>query len=343
MKKNCKTTKTETKENSRPAVNDAEKNCIPAVNETTEICEPEKSKPKKNKPKKSWKPTKPQMKTFGMDLLFDIIGSILYGLGMYTFAAHANFAPGGVTGLAILVNHLIPQLPIGFCSVLLNIPIVIICYKTLGKMFFVRSVKTILISALFMDVLLPLIPVYEGEQMLAAIFGGILAGAGLTFIYARDSSTGGTDFVIMAIRKRHPHLSIGNISMVVDGIIILLGYFVYGNSINAVLYGIIMDICYSVLIDKLMYGMDARKLAIIISSEGKAIADRIGTEVGRGVTVTNGYGAYTGNERQILLCTCSNAEIFKLKRIVYAVDNKAFVTINSVDAAYGEGFKAYDK
>ncbi|MCH5278873.1 MAG: YitT family protein [Christensenellaceae bacterium] len=285
--------------------------------------------------------TAARIKTLAADVLYDILGSILYGAGMYTFAVAANFAPGGVSGIAILINHLTNGLvPIGFCTIIINIPIIIICLRTLGKGFFLRSVKTIIISAVIVDYLMPMLPVYTGEPILAAIFGGIFAGAGLAFIYMRESSTGGSDFVILAIRKKNPQLSIGNISLAVDGVIILLGWMVYGR-IDAVLYGIIMTIGYSLIVDKLMYGIDMRKLAIIITTKGEDIAREIGHEVERGVTVAKGVGAYTGNEKQILLCTCSKAEVFKIKRIAYSHDSKSFIMVSSLDAAYGEGFKPH--
>ena len=288
------------------------------------------------------KPTATQVKTFLVDIVYDILGSILYGIGMVTFASASNFAPGGVSGISILLNFITEGvLPIGLATVLINIPIILLTYKTLGRRFFMRSVKTILISWPITDYLVPLVPKYAGDPMLAAIFGGILAGAGLVFIYMRDSSTGGSDFVIMAIRKKHPHLTIGNISMAVDGIIIVLGAFVYKN-INATLYGFIMTIIYSIIIDKLMYGFNSSKLVVVISEKGNDIAKAVGDEIERGVTIANGVGAYTGNAKKILMCACSKAEVFKIKRIAYKADSKAFVIVSSVDTAYGEGFKEID-
>ena len=288
------------------------------------------------------KPTATQVKTFLVDIVYDILGSILYGIGMVTFASASNFAPGGVSGISILLNFITKGvLPIGLATVLINIPIILLTYKTLGRRFFVRSVKTILISWPITDYLVPLVPKYAGDPMLAAIFGGILAGAGLVLIYMRDSSTGGADFVIMAIRKKHPHLTIGNISMAVDGIIIVLGAFVYKN-INATLYGFIMTIIYSIIIDKLMYGFNSSKLVVVISEKGNDIAKAVGDEIERGVTIANGVGAYTGNAKKILMCACSKAEVFKIKRIAYKADSKAFVIVSSVDTAYGEGFKEID-
>ena len=287
------------------------------------------------------KPTKTQISTLLVDLVYDIVGCFIYGVGMVTFASASNFAPGGVSGIAILLNYL-TKIPIGFATVLLNIPIILLTFKTLGKKFFARSVKTIVVSWVVVDYLVPLIPNYTGEPILAAIFGGILAGAGLALIYIRDSSTGGSDFVIMAIRKKNPHLSLGNISLDVDSIIIVLGAVVYKN-INAMLYGFIMTILYSLIIDKLMYGFDSRKMVMVITEKGKQVADRIGEDVERGVTIANGQGGYTGNDKQILLCTCSKAEVFKIRKIAYQIDPAAFIIVSSVDTAYGEGFKPIDE
>lgn len=285
---------------------------------------------------------KVEPKTLLVDVIFDIIGSILYGAGMFNFAVASNFAPGGVSGVAIIVNKLTNGLiPIGLGSVIINIPIVIICFKALGLKFFFRSAKTILISAAIVDYVMPLFPLYQGDPILAAIFGGILAGAGLACIYMRDSSTGGSDFVIMAIRKKNPQLSLGLISLAVDGVVILFGGLVY-RKIDAALYGLIMTITYSLIIDKIMYGNDSRKLLTIITANGQDISAKINQEIERGVTIINGKGAYTGADRNVLLCACSNREVYKIKRICHEVDEKSFVMVSSIDAAYGEGFKRHD-
>ena len=290
--------------------------------------------------RKALKDLKYDRKTLAVDILYDVIGCVLYGLGVINFAQSSNFAPGGVSGLALIVNHL-TGFPVGVATVIINIPIVIICFKYLGFAFFVRSAKTILISALIVDTLAPHLPMYTGEPILAALFGGILAGAGLACIYMRDSSTGGSDFVILAVRKRNPQLSIGVISLVVDGVIILIGAVVY-QSFDAALYGLIMTITYSLIIDKIMYGTDSRKLLIIVSSVGEKVSERILEDVNRGVTILNGKGGYTGVDKNVLLCACNKTEVFKIKRIVREVDSQSFTMVSSIDAAYGVGFKHPD-
>ena len=286
-------------------------------------------------------------KTLGIDILFDIVGCVLYGAGIYNFAYASNFAPGGVSGLAILVNTLTKPVisggvPIGLAMLLINIPIILICFRFLGPAYFARSVKTILFSSLIVDTLMPKLWIYQGNPMLAAIFGGILAGAGLSCIYMRDSSTGGSDFIILSIQKTHPQLSLGAVSLAVDGVVILLGGVVY-RKVDAALYGMIMTITYSLIIDKIMIGNDSRKQLTIITSKGKEIADCVTHELQRGVTIVSGRGGFTGAEKDLLICVCSKSEVFKIKRAAHELDATSFVMVSSIDAAYGKGFKPAEK
>lgn len=286
-------------------------------------------------------------KTLGIDILFDIVGCVLYGAGIYNFAYASDFAPGGVSGLAILVNTLTKPVisagvPIGLAMLLINIPIILICFRFLGPAYFARSVKTILFSSLIVDTLMPKLWIYQGNPMLAAIFGGILAGAGLSCIYMRDSSTGGSDFIILSIQKTHPQLSLGAVSLAVDGVVILLGGVVYGK-VDAALYGMIMTITYSLIIDKIMIGNDSRKQLTIITSKGKEIADCVTHELQRGVTIVSGRGGFTGAEKDLLICVCSKSEVFKIKRAAHELDATSFVMVSSIDAAYGKGFKPAEK
>lgn len=279
----------------------------------------------------------------GRDLLHDIIGSILYAAGIYTFAATANFAPGGITGIAMIINHYVPFLRIGLLSLIINVPVAIICYRLLGRVFFFKSVKSMLISALFLDLVFPLFPQYDGANnpLLAALFAGALSGAGLALIYMPGSSTGGTDFIIMSIRKKKPHLSIGTISMIVDGTVILLGGVVFGN-INAVLYGVLMTIVSTTVIDKVMYGTGTRRMLLVISDKAEEIAKAIMEETERGATLADVRGAYTGQQHQMMMCVCSKVEVFTSRRIINRIDPGAIVMLTTVDEAYGEGFMEAD-
>ena len=282
-------------------------------------------------------------KALGHDLLYDILGSILYAAGIYTFAATANFAPGGITGVAMIINHYLPFLRIGLLTLLINIPVAIICYRLLGRVFFFKSLKSMLISALILDYVFPLFPQYDGANnpLLAALFAGALSGAGLALIYMPGSSTGGTDFVIMSIRKLKPHLSIGTISMAVDGAVILVGGLVFGN-INAVLYGVLMTIVSTTVIDKVMYGSGTRRMLLVISDKAEEIAKGIMEETERGATLADVRGAYTGQPHQMMMCVCSKVEVFASRRVINRIDPNAIVMLTTVDEAYGEGFMEPD-
>ena len=279
-------------------------------------------------------------KTLATDLIHDLVGSFLYAMGVYYFASNADFAPGGITGVAMIIHHYVPSLGIGLVSLVINIPVAFICYRLLGRVFFTKSVKSMLIAAIFTDYVVPLLGVYPdaaSNPLLAALFAGALYGLGLALIYIPGSSTGGTDFIIMSIRKLKPHLSIGTISIAVDGVVILAGGFVFGN-INAVLYGVLMTFISTTVIDKLMYGTGTRQMLLVVSDRAQEIAKGIMEEIGRGATLADVRGAYTGNTHQMLMVVCSKVEIFQARRIVNRVDPGAIVTLTTVDEAYGKGF-----
>lgn len=276
-------------------------------------------------------------KEFGADLGYDVLGSCLYAAGIYTFASHANFAPGGVSGLAIILNYLF-SLPIGVATLMMNIPLIIISYRVLGKTFLLKTVKTTLISAFIMDTVFPLIPIYTGEPILAALYTGALSGAGLALIYMRGSSTGGTDLVIMSIRKKKPHLSIGQLGLAIDGIVILTGGLVYGR-IDAVLQGVIATVVSNIVIDKIVYGAGSGKMAMIVTDCGAAVAKKISDETERGATMVEAVGAFTKEAKDLLICACSKREIYEVRRAVYEVDPHALIMITSYDEAYGYGFQ----
>ena len=264
---------------------------------------------KKEKQQKRPKRTKAQrvqaLKTFAVDTVYDVVGSILFAIGVYTFAKSADFAPGGVSGLALICNYLW-DLPIGTMTLIINIPIIIISYKVVGRKFLLKSFKTMVISTLFLDLVFPLTPLYTGNSFLAAIFSGVFMGAGLALIYMRGSSTGGTDFLIVTIKKLKPHFSMGQVTLMTDLVVIVLGGFVFGN-IDAVLYGVISTYAASVIIDKIIYGAGSGKLAIIITTDGYATAKKIDEETGRGATLIKAIGTYSGIERHIFLCACGKA------------------------------------
>ena len=271
-----------------------------------------------------------------MDLLFDIIGSIFYSVGIYTFAKMANFAPGGISGLALMINY-IWKLPIGITNLMLNIPLVLISYRVVGKNFLIKSARTMIFCTVFLDLVFPHLPVYTGSPLLAGIYYGMFTGAGLALFYMRGSSSGGTDFLTMTIKALRPHLSLGFVMLAIDLVIITMGWFVFGN-IDAILYGLISVIVTSIALDKIMYGMGATKLAIIITTKGQEVADHISKVYDRGSTAIKAMGTYSKTDRDVLLCACSSSQAYIIKNAVHEIDPSSFIMLADTSEIYGEGF-----
>ena len=280
---------------------------------------------------------KKQTKELMWDVLADIAGGLFYALGIYTFAKTANFAPGGLSGLALITHHLW-GLPIGIMTLVFNIPVILLSFRLLGKRFLFKSLRSMIVCTLFVDFLLPAVsPPYTGSPLLAALYSGIFLGAGLAVLYMRGSSSGGTDFLTMSVKVLRPHMSLGAVTMIIDLIIILMGWPVFGN-IDSVLYGIVATGVTSIVINKTMYGVGAGKLIIIISDHGQEVADKIANAIDRGSTLIRAIGTYTGSERQVLLCACNKSQAFKVRSAAHEVDENAFVMITETSEVYGEGF-----
>lgn len=275
------------------------------------------------------------LKSLLVELLVDCVGSLFIATSIYVFAKNANFAPGGVNGVSIILNHIFSW-PIGMVSLLINIPIIILSYRFLGMKFLLKSLKTMIISAAFIDYIAPLLPAYTGNQLLAALFAGGLAGIGYALIYAQGSSTGGSDFILLTIKKLMPHVSLGQITQVISGSIIIFGGYIFG--IDAVLYGIIYTVVSSVVVDKIMYGTSSGKLAFIITDKGSDICTKIDAEIERGSTIINAIGSYSKQNKDIVLCACSKSQVYPMKAAIKNIDSKALVIITEYNETYGHGF-----
>lgn len=179
---------------------------------------------------------------------------------------------------------------------------------------------------------------YTGQRLLAAIYSGALLGLGMVLFYMRGSSSGGADFLTMTIKKKRPHMSLGRLTLLIDLIIILIGWPVFGD-VDSVLYGLIAVFVCSMVIDKILYGIGAGTLAIIVTSKGEETAEEIGRITDRGVTSLEGMGTYTKSKRNVLLCACSKSEAYLVKNAVYQVDDSAFVMFTETSEVLGEGFK----
>lgn len=280
---------------------------------------------------------KEKAKRMGVDVLTDLASGLFLTAAIYSFAVPAGFPMTGVSGIAMILYQIFGT-PIGTMNVALNIPIALFCYKTLGKRFYLNSLKTILITSAVMDLLGPMFPVYEGEMFLAALGAGVLCGIGYGIVFLRGSSTGGVDFVMMTIRAYHPHLSLGNLSFIIDTTVIAVGSWLLG-SMNALICGVVMNYLNAAVLDKVIYGMRNGKLTMIITSVPEKTADMIHEQIGRGTTILRGVGGYTGEKKDVVLCASSHKEMYDIKRKVHSLDENAFVIIVDSNDVIGEGFR----
>lgn len=278
-------------------------------------------------------------KELAIDIVVDIVGNMLIAIGVYNFAANSGFPVAGISGIALIFYHLF-GLPIGVMTVVLNIPIILLCYKLLGKEFLLRSLKTMIIAWPLMDIVAPMLPVYSGDRMLSAICVGVFSGLGYALIYLRNSSTGGADFIIMSIRALKPHLSIGKIAFITDVVIVGLGGVLFGDT-DSIIYGLILTYILSTVVDKVMYGIDAGKMTLVVTDHSKEVAEKIDEMTARGCTFLRGVGSYSGEEKMVVMCACSNKEMHKVQKAVKEVDNRAFLIMMESNEVRGEGFKPH--
>lgn len=275
--------------------------------------------------------------TIILDYLFIILGTISYSLGIYLFTAPNNIAPGGVTGISTIINY-ITGLPIGIVSISINIPLIVLAWKFLGKSFTLRTMTSTILFSIFIDVIYKNIPVYKGDLILAAIFGGLLLGLGLAMVLMRDGSTGGTDITNRILQKKKPHMKISNLIFITDSIIISVSGLVYKN-IESVLYALIVIFVISRVLDTLLYGLHSGKMVMIVSSDTENVAKYVIKKLNRGGTIISAKGVYTNEKKDILLCAIRKNEFYKLKRMVNEVDPNAFLIVTDAGEVIGQGFK----
>lgn len=275
-------------------------------------------------------------KELAVDLLAFIVGSVAFATGVNVFMAPNNIAPGGATGISIIISHF-SGLPIGTIIILLNIPLFIWGITTIRKQFILKSLVGTVLTSVAIDLLKGFLPEYKTDMLLASIFGGAFIGIGLALIIMRGGSTGGTDLAGKLVINHKSNLSMGKVMLIIDATVVLLSGLAF-KSIEAALHSTIAIYISSMLIDTLLYGLERGKMLLIISSKSDDIASAILEHGGRGVTVLDAKGAYTGHEKKVLLTAVRNTESSALKKLILGIDPEAFVVLCETGQVIGEGF-----
>lgn len=266
-----------------------------------------------------------------------LLGSLIAAAAYPSFLVPNNIAPGGLTGVATILNFLF-RWPVGTVSLLLNVPLFIIGYRAMGRVFAFRSLIATILFSLLIDIL-PIRPV-STDPLLGTLFGGVILGAGLGLILRGGATTGGSDMVARMVHRKLPFISVGMFLFAVDCLVVLGAAVTIGT--EQALYAFINIYICSKVIDTVMMGFSGNKACFIMTSRWEQITRRLMDEVGRGVTHLEARGAYTGRQQPVVLCVASRQEIMSVKRIVQEEDEKAFMFITEAHEALGEGFSRLD-
>lgn len=277
------------------------------------------------------------MKKYIKDLLWYILGSFIYSLAVTMFLSSNEISPGGLTGIATIFNFLF-KIPTGITVFVLNIPILILGFIKFGGKFIINSTIVTGMCSLTLTITENFLPIFKGEKILAAIFGGCLLGLGISIIMLHGATTGGVDIIAKLINRRYRHLTVGKIILSMDVAVILLAVAAYGNFESA-LYSVVTMFASSRVMDSLLYGGDRGKLVYAITAKPDEICKGISSELMRGVSVLDITGGYTGINRKMIMCSVRPFEVSTLYSIIERYDDKAFIIVTEVGEIVGEGFK----
>lgn len=272
------------------------------------------------------------------DYLIMFVGAVLYAASVNTFTSPNDIAPGGLTGVGTMLNHLF-GLPIGVMILVLNIPLFIWGAVENGRKFLTKTIIATVFVSVIIDVMAPFSYKYEGDTLLAAIFGGLLSGIGLAFIFFRGGTTGGTDIIARNVHKHLPHVSMGTVILCADAVIFVAAAIVY-QSIESALYAVITIFVSTKVIDTVIYGVahDNGKLMFIVTDKYEELSQAIIERIGRGVTQLDAHGAYNNDNKKVLLCAVRPSQVHKTKVLVNSIDEQAFIVVTTANAISGKGF-----
>ena len=267
-----------------------------------------------------------------------VIGCLIAGAAYPLFLTPNRIAPGGLTGVATILNHYF-SLPVGAVSFALNVPLFLLGWRSVGGRFVLRTFFATMLFSAAID-LLPL-PNVTDDAMLAAICGGAMSGVGFGLIMRGGATTGGTDMLARIVHHRFPFITVGVFLFAIDFVVVAAAGLTIG-SVEA-LYAFITIYLQSRVIDVVMVGFTANKACFIMTDRWEEITDRVLHDMERGVTQLKARGAYTMQERPLILCVVSRSELTQLKDIVSQVDDRAFMFVTEAFEALGEGFQSLNK
>ena len=274
--------------------------------------------------------------------LWITVGSVIYAIGFDWMFVPNHIGSGGVTAIGQILNHFIPGLPIGMVVLVINIPLFLLGWRFLGGHLLVSSLYAMAATSILVDLFAALISFQPMDPLLASVFGGVLVGLALGMVFSQGATTGGTDLIARLLKLPFAWLPMGKLLLGVD-LVMLIAVGIAFQNLNSALYGLISLYISSIIMDWVLYGMDSSKVAYIISAQSEEICAAIVRQMGRGVTILPGRGAYSGEEKKVLMCAFKQREIAVIKAAVKGIDPDAFLIVCPAHEILGEGFREYKK
>ena len=272
------------------------------------------------------------------DYVMITVASFVYAVSVSMFLDPNSLAPGGITGIAIILNRLF-GIETGTWMLLINIPILLIGIWKFGLRFILSTIYCTAMTSLFTNLLTP-VGAVTTDPLLASLTGSALMAVSMGWVFKAGSTTGGTDIIIKLLRLKFPYLKTGALFFLTDVVIVIASAFVFRN-VDKALYAGIVVIITSVVLDVVLYGRDEAKLIYIISDHAEKIAGRLLEELDIGVTYVQGSGAYSGKEKSVIMCAMKKNISPKAEEIVKEEDPLAFMIVTSATEIFGEGYKSY--
>ncbi len=271
-----------------------------------------------------------------INLLGVALGSFIYACGISLFLDPNNLAPGGASGLAIVLNR-VCNVETGTLYFMINVPIMLIGLRKYGVKFIGSTFFSILLNSYFTNQLAKLGALTD-DLLIATMAGSVLVGVGVAIVFKSKATTGGTDIIVKVLHDKYKHIKTGVIFLLTDIVIVALSGLVF-KDINIIMYALISVFVQGKVLDLVLYGGDEAKLFYIISDNPQAIAQRIMSDIDITVTFLEGKGAYSKKEKQVILCVARKQQGPAIEEIVKAEDKDAFMIISSANEIYGEGYK----
>lgn len=270
-----------------------------------------------------------------------VAGTCLFALGFDLFLIPNELNAGGLSGMAMVLVHVLGVGSVGMITTLVNLPLFIIGGKKIGKTFFVGSLIGMLSLSVAIDMFAAL-PVPSVEPLIAVLYGGVLCGTGAGIVFVTGASTGGSDIVVRLLKRRYQHVPIGTITMCFDAVVAILTGLAF-QDVSKTLYSGIAIFVTGTVVDAVVYRFDYSKVALIISRQHDKIARAVGEKLARGATFLHGQGVYSGKETKVVLTAVKRQQIAELKSLVVEIDPNAFIIVQEAHQVLGDGFARYSK